>query len=57
MRRIVIAATLALGFLSAPQVSGQDPYRTHLQNMYEGADMKYAFDRQKPARLQKWQKQ
>ena len=57
MRRIVIAATLALGFLSAPQVSGQDPYRAHLQNMYEGADMKYAFDRQKPARLQKWQKQ
>ena len=41
----------------ARQVSEQDPYRTHLMNMYGNAEMKYAFDKQRPARWKKWQKE
>ncbi len=41
----------------AQHVSEQDPYRTHLMNMYGNAGMKYAFDKQKTARWKKWQKQ
>ena len=63
-RLIIFLIPVMLGF-SGNTATGQTPendpwkpfdYTEHLKTMYAGADLKYSFDKYKPAQWKKWQK-
>jgi len=64
LRRLLSVALYFLFLMSwaaGAQDNARDPWKSfdyteHLKAMYEGADLKYAFDKYKPSRWKKWQK-